>query len=517
MTPQQNDTLCRVERAAPMGALMRRYWLPACLSEDVAEPDGPPRRARLLGVNLVVFRDTAGRVGVLDELCPHRRASLVYGRNEDCGLRCLYHGWKFDVTGAVTEMPSEPAGTALTEKIAARAYPAVESGGFVWVWLGDPDAVTPFDPPIWAKAAPGNVAVVKVHADCNWAQVLEGSIDSAHSSSLHSTNMPTADSVASSTATDTAWLRPSADKSPRLDVQRLDLGFRYAAIRTPIHDPDLRDYIRVTVFQAPFTVHIPPTDQYRLSQMLVPIDDENTMFYWIAWHTDPAKGIAQDDWRRFCGAEVGKDVEALAVMVTTPASLGWLASAGGALRHRRARGPKVQPWAEARAGKDLRMGNPEMNANKARRPCKAQRWRRVAISVQGRRAARRQRGAGGAGNVCGGQCLQRMGQGAGRLEPMCLRYGRGDHWCAQRAVHAGRRLSGLAVFAIHHHLHAAHGAADHLARDRFDHGRGDGRADEQGKPHQHKAGDPAGLAQGLQGGHGGGLSHRTFSAPGSRP
>jgi len=324
MTPQQNDTLCRVERAAPMGALMRRYWLPACLSEDVAEPDGPPRRARLLGVNLVVFRDTAGRVGVLDELCPHRRASLVYGRNEDCGLRCLYHGWKFDVTGAATEMPSEPAGTALTEKIAARAYPVVESGGFVWVWLGDPDAVTPFDPPIWAKAAPGNVAVVKVHADCNWAQVLEGSIDSAHSSSLHSTNMPTADSVASSTATDTAWLRPSADKSPRLDVQRLDLGFRYAAIRTPIHDPDLRDYIRVTVFQAPFTVHIPPTDQYRLSQMLVPIDDENTMFYWIAWHTDPAKGIAQDDWRRFCGAEVGKDVEAVTYRKVRNAANGYL-------------------------------------------------------------------------------------------------------------------------------------------------------------------------------------------------
>lgn len=324
MTPEQNDTLCRVQQAAPMGTLMRRYWLPACMSEDVAEPDGPPRQARLLGVNLVVFRDTQGQVGVLDELCPHRRASLVYGRNEECGLRCLYHGWKFDVAGTITDMPSEPEGTALTEKIAARAFPVVESGGFVWVWMGDPAKVTPFDPPIWHKAAAGKISIVKVHADCNWAQVLEGSIDSAHSSSLHSTNMPSAETVASSTATSSAWLRPSADKSPRLDVQKLDFGFRYAAIRKPIHDPDLRDYIRVTVFQAPFTVHIPPTDRYRLSQMLVPIDDENTMFYWIAWHTDPAKGIAQDDWRRFCGAEVGKDVEPVSYRKARNAANGYL-------------------------------------------------------------------------------------------------------------------------------------------------------------------------------------------------
>ena len=112
MTPEENDLLCRVEGDAPMGQLMRRHWIPACLSEEVAEPDGAPVRVRLLGEDLVVFRDTNGRLGVLDEHCPHRRASLVYGRNEECGLRCLYHGWKIDVEGNVVEMASEPPGSS---------------------------------------------------------------------------------------------------------------------------------------------------------------------------------------------------------------------------------------------------------------------------------------------------------------------------------------------------------------------------------------------------------------------
>ncbi|MCW6537777.1 Rieske 2Fe-2S domain-containing protein [Sphingomonas sp. MMSM24] len=308
MMPEQNDLLCRVEGAAPMGRLMRQHWLPACMIEEVAAPDCTPLRVRLLGENIVVFRDSDGRVGALDEQCPHRRASLAFGRNEECGLRCLYHGWKFDVEGNAVDMSSEPIDAALRQTMKARAYPVHEAGGFVWVWLGDAAAVTPFDPPNWAKAPADKISIVKMHAACNWAQVLEGSIDSAHSSSLHSTNMPSA-SVAGSTATDSAWLRPSADKAPRLEVQKTPFGFRYVAIRTPIVDADRQDYVRMTLFVAPFTVHIPSTDQYHLSQMLVPIDDVNTMFYWIAWH--PEKGIAQDAWRRFCGAEIGKDVEPL--------------------------------------------------------------------------------------------------------------------------------------------------------------------------------------------------------------
>ncbi len=307
MTPRQNDLMCRVEGNAPMGKVMRRHWLPVCMSEEVAEPDGTPRRARLLGEDMVVFRDTQGRVGVLDERCPHRRASLVYGRNEECGLRCLYHGWKFDVEGKAVDLSSEPADAKLQQTMRTRAYPVRESGGFIWAWMGDPANPAPFDPPAWANAPADKIAIMKIHGACNWAQVLEGAIDSAHSSSLHSTNMPTAPDVNSSTATDSAWLRPSADKSPRLEVERTPYGFRYAAIRKPIHDPDKQDYVRTTMFVAPFSVTIPPTDRYRLNQMLVPLDDTNCMFYWIAWHE--TKGISTEAWRKFCDAVPGVDVD----------------------------------------------------------------------------------------------------------------------------------------------------------------------------------------------------------------
>jgi phthalate 4,5-dioxygenase oxygenase subunit len=305
MRPADNELLCRVEGEAAMGQLMRQHWLPVCLSEEVAEPDGAPARARLLGEDLVVFRDTKGRVGVMDERCPHRGASLVFGRNEECGLRCLYHGWKFAVDGEILEMSSEPPDSRM-RNLRHRAYPTHEAGGFVWAWLGAADAVRPFETPAWAPTPSTKVSIVKIQAACNWAQVLEGAIDSAHSSSLHSTNMPTAE-VEGSTATDTAWLRPSNDKAPRLEVELTEYGFHYAAIRRPIRNPETHAYIRTTVFIAPFTVLIPPNDQYNLAQMLVPVDDENCMFYWMAWH--PTKGISQDAWRRFCAAEVGVDLD----------------------------------------------------------------------------------------------------------------------------------------------------------------------------------------------------------------
>jgi phthalate 4,5-dioxygenase oxygenase subunit len=305
MRPADNEILCRVEGDAPMGRVMRQHWLPACMSEEVAEPDGPPVRSRLLGVDLVVFRDTQGRIGVLDEHCPHRGASLAYGRNEECGLRCLYHGWKFGVDGAILDMSSEPPDSQM-RNLKARAYPAHEAGGFVWVWLGEPQAARPFETPAWSPEPDTRISIVKMHAACNWAQVLEGSIDSAHSSSLHSTNMPTAE-VSGSTATETAWLRPSNDKAPRLEAETTDYGFHYAAIRRPIVSPETHVYVRTTIFIAPFTVLIPPNDQYRLAQMLVPIDDVNCMFYWIAWH--PSKGISQDAWRKFCVAVPGVDLD----------------------------------------------------------------------------------------------------------------------------------------------------------------------------------------------------------------
>ena len=309
LTMEEKELLWRAEGDARMGGIMRRHWLPVCMAEEVAERDGTPVRARLLGEDLVAFRDTDGRLGVLGEYCLHRRASLAFGRNEACGLRCLYHGWKFDVDGNVVDMPSEPPGAAQRLGKRTRAYPAREAGGFVWAWMGPPEEAREFEPPAWAPAPGIRYAIVKIHTACNWAQVLEGSIDSAHSSSLHSTNMPPGE-VEGSTATDTAWVRPSTDKAPRLQFEPTGYGFRYAAIRTPIRDPETHQYVRTTLFIAPFTVLIPPNDRYNLAQMLVPVDDVNTMFYWIAWHPDPAQGITQQAWRRFCAAEVGVDLEA---------------------------------------------------------------------------------------------------------------------------------------------------------------------------------------------------------------
>jgi phthalate 4,5-dioxygenase len=309
LTRAQNELLCRVEGAAVMGQIMRRHWLPVCMLEEVHENDSPPARSRLLGEDLVVFRDTAGRLGVLGEHCPHRGASLAFGRNEERGLRCLYHGWKLDVEGRVIDMPSEVPGRCERLKMKHLSYPVREGGGFAWIWMGPPEEMREFEPPAWALHPNCRTSIVKMHAACNWAQVLEGSIDSAHSSSLHSTNMPSA-AVAGATATDSAWLRPSVDKAPKMQFEPTPYGFRYAAIRTPIRNPETHQYVRTTLFIAPFTVLIPPNDRYRLAQMLVPVDDVNTMFYWVAWHPDPEQGIGQAEWRRFCGATVGVDLDA---------------------------------------------------------------------------------------------------------------------------------------------------------------------------------------------------------------
>ncbi|HKQ29474.1 MAG TPA: Rieske 2Fe-2S domain-containing protein [Burkholderiales bacterium] len=308
LTREQNELLCRVEGAAPMGALMRQHWLPLCLSEEVIERDGAPVRARLLGEDLVAFRDTNGRLGVLGEACPHRGASLSFGRNEESGLRCLYHGWKFDVEGNAVDMSSEPSGSAMLKAVKHKSYPVREAGGFAWIWMGPREKMREFEPPAWAPKPDIRWAIVKMHAACNWAQVLEGSIDSAHSSSLHSTEMPAAQ-VEGAKATNSNWPRPSNDKAPKLQFQPTSYGFRYAAIRKPILNPETNQYVRTTLFVAPYTVLIPPNDQYNLAQMLVPIDDVNTMFYWIAWHPDPKKGISQEEWRRFCAATPGVDLD----------------------------------------------------------------------------------------------------------------------------------------------------------------------------------------------------------------
>jgi phthalate 4,5-dioxygenase len=302
LTPEENDLLCRVEGDAPMGRIMRRHWIAACLSEEVAEPDGAPLEVRLLGEDLVVFRDSRGRIGVLDKYCSHRRASLVFARNEECGLRCLYHGWKFDVEGNVVEMASEPADSRIPERVRHKAYPAREAGGFVWAYMRE------FEAPAFAPTPDVRVSATKVRVRCNWAQILEGQIDSAHSSSLHSTDMVPAP-VDGAKATDVNWLRPSTDRAPRFQIERTSYGFRYAAIRRPIMNESTHDYIRTTVYIAPFTALIPPNDVHNVATLLTPEDDTTTIFYFIAWNGADKPGIDAQAWRKFNVLQWGVDVD----------------------------------------------------------------------------------------------------------------------------------------------------------------------------------------------------------------
>ncbi|MGE5088460.1 MAG: Rieske 2Fe-2S domain-containing protein [Candidatus Levyibacteriota bacterium] len=308
LTHEENELLCRVEGDAPCGRLMRRLWTPVCLIEEVSEPDGAPVKARVLGEDLVVFRDTDGRVGVMDEYCPHRRASLVYGRNEECGLRCLYHGWKMDVEGNVLEMASEPAASGMAGKVKHKAYPVKEWGGMVWAYMGARETMPEFTPPPWAPVAEARVSIAKAIIPCNWAQILEGAIDSAHSSSLHSSDMVPA-RVDGARATANLWLRPSTDKAPRLQVERTPYGFRYAALRRPIKDAATIDYVRSSVFVAPATVLIPPNNLYNVANVNVPMDDTSTAFYFIAWG-HPSTTPETETWRRFLRQTVGVDLDA---------------------------------------------------------------------------------------------------------------------------------------------------------------------------------------------------------------
>jgi phthalate 4,5-dioxygenase oxygenase subunit len=215
-----------------------------------------------------------------------------------------------DVDGNIVERVSEPV-IAIANLNAAPpkhlAYPTKEWGGFVWTYMGPPDTQPAFEPPAWAPTADVKVTIAKVIIPCNWAQILEGAIDSAHSSSLHSSDMVPA-RVDSARVTDSMWLRPSTDKAPRMQIERGTYGFRYAAIRRPITNAAVNDYVRSTVFVAPATVLIPPNNLYNVANINVPMDDTHTAFYFMAWgHPDQTPD--KDTWRKFLGQQIGPDLD----------------------------------------------------------------------------------------------------------------------------------------------------------------------------------------------------------------
>jgi phthalate 4,5-dioxygenase len=279
---EDNEILTRVGPGTLMGELLRRYWTPACLTAEVPEPGGPPARVRLLGESLVAFRDASGRVGLMQENCPHRGASLYFGRNEGAALRCVYHGWAFDAGGRCVDMPSEPV--PFCEKVKIRAYPTRESGGIVWAYLGPREAMTPFRDFGTEGLDADDVIATKQHSTCNWVQAMEGNIDTAHISHLHQwdgidqipddgSDKPGYPSNAMS------WKFWRHDRAPRLEVDDTWYGYRYAGIRTT---PNGNTHVRVTAYAVPYQTMVASIPFSVGCGMFVPIDDENCWRYFSA-------------------------------------------------------------------------------------------------------------------------------------------------------------------------------------------------------------------------------------------
>ncbi|PYM45792.1 MAG: (2Fe-2S)-binding protein [Candidatus Rokuibacteriota bacterium] len=284
---EENERVTRVGRGTPMGEAMRRYWIPALLAWELPEPDCPPVRVKLLGEELVAFRDSQGRIGILDERCPHRQASLFLGRNEECGLRCVYHGWKFDVEGRCVDMMNEPEELRFAHKIRTGAYPTVEAGGIIWVYLG-PAERRPAPPHFaWTQAPASHRHVSKVIQESNWLQGLEGGIDTSHVPILHRTL---------TTDSSRPGFKPGdpfvVGKAPTLELDVTDYGYRYAGLRA-LADGEM--HVRAYHFILPFHQIRPArTGAARrgfsgaAGHIWVPMDDETTMVYnWEHSTTDP--------------------------------------------------------------------------------------------------------------------------------------------------------------------------------------------------------------------------------------
>jgi phthalate 4,5-dioxygenase len=288
LKPEEQERLVRVGPGTPAGALFRRYWQPALLSRELPENDGAPLRVRLLGEDLIAFRDTSGGVGLVDAFCPHRRAPMFFGRNEECGLRCVYHGWKFDRHGTCVDMPSEPPDSLFKSKVTIAAYPTWEGGGMIWAYLGPPAAIPPPPDYEWVRTPRTHRHVSKTFEHANYLQALEGGLDTAHSSFLHNERIG-----------DPNWIR-NRDGAPRLDVEKTGYGFNYVSTRD-MGDDGL--WVRVYHYVMPAQQFRPgitgfmgrraPFPQID-GHVWVPIDDEHTWVYNWAISYDASRPFTEE-------------------------------------------------------------------------------------------------------------------------------------------------------------------------------------------------------------------------------
>ena len=256
------------------GDLFRRYWLPALQSDEIPDADGTPARVQILGEDLVAFRDTSGRVGLLNGSCAHRGASLVLGRNEEGGLRCLYHGWKYDTDGRCMETPAEPPQSTFKDKVRMTAYPVHEAGGVIWAYMGPREKQPPFPDFLWTRLPESHRTANKVLEECNYFQGVEGGVDGIHSSYLHR----------GLTEEFSAWglARSSALKavgSEHLEIDLTTYGYRIGAIQ----EAGEGQRVRVTQFVMPCFTYVPEQRHGNiLFHAWVPRDDESC-WTWDIW------------------------------------------------------------------------------------------------------------------------------------------------------------------------------------------------------------------------------------------
>lgn len=279
-----NEILCRIGPGTPGGNLMRRFWHPVCTSAQLPHPDCAPLRVRLLGENYVAFRDTEGKVGFLEELCMHRGASLALGRVEEGGIRCLYHGWKFNASGTVMETPNH-ADPKYATRMKAPAFPVREEGGIVWAYVGPIELLPAFSRYAFMDAEPNHRVVLRVNVACNYLQLVEGGEDSSHVGVLH-TNMARPGWKDNEFTRNPDVINPAAlasnDLEPALKIEETAFGFHYVALRKT-DDPGVRN-ARVVPFIVPYG-RIIPAPAFQFTVLEVPEDDTHTSTY-IVVHGD---------------------------------------------------------------------------------------------------------------------------------------------------------------------------------------------------------------------------------------
>lgn len=304
LSQADNDAICRVGPDTPMGKAFRHYWLPVMLSSELPDPGGTPFAVEVCGEQLVVFRDCSGRLGALDEHCCHRGASLLLSRVEDCGIRCIYHGWKFGADGTVLETPNV-AGTRFKDRVQARAYPVRDAGGLVWVYLGD-FASAP-ELPNWPfmKVPESHRLPVIAVVNCNYVQLMEGVVDSSHLSILHKVGLKATDAAELDFAKKTNHMQ--FDAAPRLEAEETDFGFHYVALRRGERDGQPITEARVAPYVAPCFVLNPNGDLYFC---FTPINDERVLFFHVWWSEERAYG--EEPLRSQQLSFVGLDQETLA-------------------------------------------------------------------------------------------------------------------------------------------------------------------------------------------------------------